>query len=326
MIAVRDDDYIIADYRGKPTLLFVLNAKAKRCVIEKTLITDEPEHITIQEEHIHCNLGQEPLTGKAFGIDIKPYIKTIETKKFGPIHVFRKLEKGELRGLKKAMNRVYKLYAEKATVSFFPLYAINIEPKKGKYAGSYKFRQKGLDAMDEMYLHPETFTDIEFNTYMLAHECAHGLWFRCVPTDIRSKWLNLYQKRLQLSTIESSELEQLCEDVIQYNGNLGDYCKEVGDDYVKMIVKEVLAYFKRYHHMDQRAVELMLAENSPKLASIWPSSTKLTEERPDISEYSLKNVEEFFAEAMANYMIGKQLPKDVQKGIDFTIKRLKSYA
>jgi hypothetical protein len=324
MIAVKDDDYIIGDHRGRMALMLVLNAKSGRCVLEKTLIADEPEHVVVKEEQIYCNLGQEPLSGKAFGIDIKPYIKTIETKSYGPIHIFRKLEDGDLTALKKALKAVYSLFESKATVSFLPLYSTNIEPAKGKYAGSYKFKQKGLESFDTMHLHPKVLNDIEFNKYIIAHEWSHGIWYRCVPFQLRAKWLNLYQKRLLLSNISEKELEELCIDVVNYEGGLGDYCKEVGDDHVKSVIKEVLIYFKRYHHMDQRSVELMLHEDSGKLSEIWPTSAKLTEERADISEYSLKNVEEFFAESFANYILGRMLPKDVQKGIDATVKKLSS--
>ncbi len=321
-LEIKDDDYIIADYRGKPTLMLVLSAKTGRCVLEKTIISDEPEHTTVKSEQVHCNLGSEPLTGKAFGIDVMPFVKTIETKKYGPIHVFRKLEKGEISSLKKAMDSVYEKFKSKANVGFLPLYQTRLEPKKGKYAGSYKFHQKGLESFDVVKLHPETFSDAEYNKYLVAHEWSHGLWYRSVQMQTRVKWLKLYQKRLTLSTISTEELQGLCADVVAYEGNLTEYAKEVGDDQTKLIIKEVLAYFKKHHHMDSKTVDLLLQEDSAKLTELWPTSAKLTEERPDISEYSLKNVEEFFAEAFANYILGKMLPKDVQKGIDFTVKRL----
>lgn len=319
MIGISNDDYIIADYKGKPTLLFVLDGKTKRCVVEKTLITDEPEHLSLTEEKIHCNLGKEPQHGKVYGIEIAPYIRTIETKKYGPIHFFRKLDKKEMDALKKSLKIVHRKYEEKASVSFLPLYRINIYPEKGKYAGSYQYRQKGIEGLDEMNLHPQTFSDITHNVYIFAHEFAHGYWYRCVPTNIRAKWVCLYQKRLNLSSIGQKELDVLYEDICAYEGKIQEYCKEVGDERVNMIMKEVFAYFKRYHHMDKKAIELLFTEKSDKLAELWPNNTHLTEERQDISEYSLKNVEEFFAEAMANFMTGKILPKDVQKGIDHTL-------
>lgn len=326
MIAIQKDDYIIGEYRGKPTLMLVLDEKTKQCVIERTLILDEPEHVKIKEEHVRCNLGQQPLTGKAFGIDIKPYITTIETEKYGPINIFRVLEENELLRIKKALKEVCALYRQKANTFFLPLNAINIEPEKGKYAGSYRFRQKGTEALDAMYLHPKSFLDIEYNKYVIAHEFAHGLWFRSINLNLRSKWLNLYQKRILLSNVTKEELKSICTEIVEYAGSMGDYVKEMGDDRLKLVLREVLSYFKRYHRMDQRTVELMIKENSPKIVDLWPTAAKLTEERPDISEYSLKNVEEFFAEAFANYVLGKKLPKDVQKGIDYTVSRLVNYA
>lgn len=324
MLKIKDDDYIISEYRGKPTLMLVLNGKSRRCVVEKTLVSDEPENIQVEHEDIIANLGSNPRYGKAFGIDIKPYVKTISTKRYGPIHVFRKLEKNELKRLKKSMDSVYALFKKKATVSFLPLHQTSLEPKSGKYAGSYTFKQKGLECLDKVTLKPETFSDPEYNEYILAHEWAHGLWYRCVSPQLRARWLKLYQKRLTLSQIDESELSSLCEDVVGYEGGLRAYSKEIGDDHVQLVLKEVVDYYKKYHKMDLRSVELLLREDSSSFADLWPTSTHLTEQRPDISDYSMTKVEEFFAEAVAFYIVGRVLPKDVQKGIDFTMKRLGS--
>lgn len=323
-IAISKDDYIVVRHRRKPTLCLVLNEKSRRAVIEKTLQTDEPEHVTYEKDDVLCNLGHSPQHGKIYGIDVMPYMRTIESNKFGPILLFRDVPKKELKSLNKAMKSVYESFEKQASVDFLPLYQIHLCPKKGKYAGMYHAKAKGSETFDIIKLHPETFADPIYNEYLIAHEFAHGLWYRCVSQELRVKWMNLYQKRLKLSTIDSKHLEELCSEVVRYEGGVRDYMKEVAEEDEKLVIKEVLTYFKRYHSMTAADVDLMLAHDSGKLADMWPNRAMLSESRPDISQYAMTKVEEFFAEAVAYHMTGKMLPKDVKKGLDRTFKFCKT--
>lgn len=320
-IQVDKDDYIIVRYRGKSVLCFVLNGKSCRAVLEKTLHLDEPENITYENENVQCNLGPNPQNGKIYGIDINPYRNTIETKTFGPIHIFRDVPKKELSELRKAMKSVYQKFEKEASTAFLPLWQIHILPKKGKYAGAYYAKSKGSEVWDQIKLHPDTFSDPLYNEYLIAHEFAHGLWYRCVPINIRAKWMNLYQKRRKLSSIGQKDLDGLYKDLMRYEGSIRDYSKEVSDDEEKLVIKEVMNYFKRYQSMSQDDVEMMINHDSSKLADMWPTRALLSETRPDISTYAMTKVEEFFAEAVAYHFTGRTLPKDVQKGLDITFKK-----
>jgi len=322
-ITVEKDDYIIVRYRNKSVLCFVLNGKSCRGVIEKTLHTDDPENITYESENVLCNLGPNPQNGKIYGIDVTPYRSTIDTKTFGPIHLFRDVPKKELKALRSAMKTVHKKFEKEASTAFLPLYQMHILPKKGKYAGSYLAKSKGSEVWDQIKLHPDTFVDPIYNEYLIAHEFAHGLWYRCVPMDIRAKWINLYQKRRKLNSINQKHLDELYQELMRYEGGIRDYIKEVADDEEKLVIKEVLNYFKRYQSMSSDDVELLLLHDSGKLADMWPSRALLSETSPDISTYSMVKVEEFFAEAVAYHFTGRTLPKDVQKGISITFKKCK---
>lgn len=320
-IPLNRDDYAIIRVRRKPTLCLVLNPKSCKAVVDASLVDDDPVNFTYEEEDVLAGLGPEPFHGKVIGVDVAPYRKTIRTEQFGPIHLFRKVPKKEMAALRDAMKIVYGRFKKQASVAFLPLYQTRILPKKGKYAGSYTARTKSGDVFDVMKIHPETLQDPIFNEYLVAHEFAHGLWYRCVPPDIRAKWTALYQKRMKLSLIKEKHLQELCEAVIGYEGGVRDYMKEVADDEEKLVVKEVLAYFKRYHSMAASDVDVLIMYDSGRIASMWPTRAMLSEARPDISQYSMKCVEEFFAEAVAYHMTGKMLPKDVQKGLKATFKK-----
>lgn len=321
MLTINKDDYIILRHRSKPTLCFVLNAKSRRAVVEKTLHLDEPENITYEDENVLANLGANPVNGKVFGVDVTPYVRTINSKKYGPIHLFRNVPKKELKALRAALDKMFDKYDEVASTAFLPLHATHVLPKKGKYAGCYIAKSKGSEVMDVIKYHPETLADPIYNEYLVAHEFAHGLWYRCVPLDMRARWIKLYQKRMTLTAIKNNHLEELFSELARYEGTIRDYSKEVADDAEKLVIKEVFTYFKRYHRMSPTDVELLLTHDSGKLGDMWPNRAMLTEGRADLSQYALTNVEEFFAEAVSYHMVGKTVPKDVKKALTSTFKK-----
>lgn len=322
MVELKSDDYAIIQYGSKKLLCLVLNAKSRRAVIESSLSTDDPKNIEYENENIVANLGPNPIPGTAFGCNIAPYQRTIETDAFGPIHIYRDMESKELKCLKKAMKTARKLYSTQASIDFLPLKEIRILPKKGKYAGLYKTKVVKGEVADSMHLFPETFEDEEWNVYMLCHEFAHGLWARCVPPKIRAKWVKLYHKRLQLADVTETQLDDIFNELMDFEHSVSEFGKELEDENIKLIMKEVLGYFKRNYRMSVREVDILLQFDSGALKKLWPTTACLLQERPDISEYSLKNVDEFFAEAVAYHLTEKMVPKDVRKGIENTFKYL----
>lgn len=321
-LRIEPEDYFIVNHKGKNRLCIKL-AGGHRGVLENTMMLDEPETITYEPEQVVCNLGKNPKPDTYGKVKVRPYIKTIESKRFGPIHVCTKVDKKGLTALSKAMHFVADWYEKHATLAFLPLHAVYLYPTHGKYAGMYYAKSKGVDITDEIHLFPKTFEDVDYNKYVIAHEFAHGLFHRCVPKDIRTRWLRLYQKRLKLSKVKQKQLEDLWESVSAYDGGLSAYKKEIADDQDSLILKEVLGYFRRNHRMSEQDMDMMLTHDSESLQELWPSAAVLTEERPDISEYSLKNYHEFFAEAIAYHISGKKVPKDVLNGIEYTLKHCK---
>jgi len=315
-------DYFIARHRGRAKLCVKL-AGGFRATLESTLHADEPETIEYDPEQVLCNLGQNPKPDTYCKVKVRPFIKTVESKRFGPIHICTEIPKKDMKALSGAMKTVFDWYEKNVTTAFLPLYAIYLYPPAGKMVGCYITKVKGTDIQDEMHLMPKAFSDTKYNEYMIAHEFAHGLFNRCVPKPIRAKWLKLYQKRLKLSKIKREQLDLLWKSVVEYEGGLSAFQKEMADDTDSLVLKEVIGYFRRNHRMTRDDIDMMLLQDTETLADMWPSTTALTEERPDISTYSLKSYQEFFCEAVAYHATGKKLPKDVEKGLQYTFKHCK---
>ena len=317
-----NDTYAIIKYKGKPKLAFVLNAKSRQAVLDETLHSDEPVNFTYDKDQVLASLGESPAPGSIYGIKVEPYQKTVETTAYGPIHFFRKLDKKQSTALRKSLKKVYSLFDKKASIDFLPLHGIHVRNKRGKWAGSYKAQTKGSERKDIITFHTEDFTDLNFTEYLIAHEFAHGIWYRCMPYKLRARWIKLYDKRMKLSQIDQDYLVDMLEALISYEGGLGAYLKEVADDDERLILKEVLNYFKKHHSLTRDNVELLIEYDSDTLANIWPPLALLTEKRSDVSQYASTKVEEFFAESIAYHLTGKILPKDVTKAVVGTLKQI----
>ena len=319
---IESDTYAIIKYRGKPKLAYVLNGKSRKAVLNDSLCTDEPINFTFDADQVMCALGDAPEQGTLYGVKVEPFLKTVETEKYGPIHFFRYMKPREKEALKTAMRAVYEFYQKNISVDFLPLNGLFIRNAKGKYAGSYKAMTRANEWKDQITFHPKDFSDANYNVYLVAHEFAHGVWFRCVPHRVKAKWIKLYDKRMRLNEITEDYLTDLCKSIISYEGGMNAYIKEVADDEEREVIKEIITYFKKHHGLGRDNVELLIEYDSEKLAKIWPHVALLTEKRVDISQYATTKVEEFFAEALAYHVTGKSLPADITKAIEATIKTI----
>lgn len=309
---IEKDSYIIVRQGTKNFLCLAINPERNRAVIDSTLIDDDPKHIEYDENNLVCNLGPKPkVGGTAFGVKIHPYISSVDTK-YGPLHFYRELNEREMKSFKKALKSTYDQMLER-NLDVFPLSAMRVYPKRGKYAGMYTFRRKSADIWDAVDLFPETFEDAKYNEYLLLHEYGHAVWYKMMPSRLKVKWIKLYHKRLELTNFLKERLDSLLDECISYqDGNLQDFFKEL-DDESKLVFREVQSHYKKYHKMDGTSLNLLFSEDSEKFASMWPKRSTVVESKADPSEYAMTKPEEFFAESFAYVMTGRTVAKDIAK-------------
>ena len=324
MMHIQKDSYVIVRQGNKHFLCLAINPERNRAVIDKTLADEEHQTIEYDENNLVANLGLNPKAGSvAFGVKINPYISSVDSK-YGPMHFFRVLEDLEKKALKSALRRTYDAMLEK-NLNIFPLGSIKFFPKKGNYAGMYHIKRSMSEFTDGIDLFPDTFTDRSYNEYVLYHEYGHAVWFRMVPASYKARWIKLYHKRLELNSILKDRLESMLGELMEFTGTFKEFYKELEDESQdRLVFREVLSHYKRYHKLDGRSLEILWLEDSEKFASMWPKRTTIVESRPDLSEYSMKNPDEFFAEAFAFHMTGKTMPKDITKAMEKTLKALQS--
>lgn len=303
-------DYFILD-RGKPTLCIKLEG-GYRGVIESTMSSDESETVTYEPEQVLANLGQNPRTGSYLGVKVRPFVKKIWREDFGTIYVHTDVPKKELKAFGASMRKVYDWYAEKASVAFLPLDQF-IYPKSGKYAGTYSLKTtRSGERQDSIQYYYTNFADRQYNEYVIAHEFAHGLMGRCLDPRMRAEWTSLYQSRLRSNRCKQDKLQALWDDVQNIEDSIFEYQKQLDDENDAALLKEVFQYFRNKRKMTVRDIQLLLELDTKALQAMWPRSAILIQENPDVTEYAMKNVDEFFAESIAYHYMGKTLPKDVR--------------
>lgn len=321
-IRYKEKDYLLVSVNNKVKLGQVVGKSKIR--FEDSVNKEEGNLLeSLVPDDVVANLGRKPKMGKAFGVNIEPHVRSSSHKKFGNVDIYRNLTDKELSRLFKALDKAYSLFKSKASTNFLPLgNGLEIRAPSGKMAGMYKFHQKKEENCDVMTLRPIDFNDSKYNLYVVCHEMAHGLWYRCVPPAIKAKWIRLYQKRMVVRSVSSKSLGSLAKEIKNYQCDIRAYMREMGDEDIAVILREVLSYIKRMHRMDARAVMLACEEDRNNLDMFWPDHASLSEPRADVSEYALKSVEEFFAESVAFHLTGKKLPKDVEKALKSTFSRL----
>lgn len=314
------DEYLIIRVNNKHKLGMVI-MKGRLLLEDGVEEDDTSETIDFNPEDVVACLGKNPPTGlSAFGCNLEFYEQTFTDKNWGPVHFFRKIQKErEMKHLKQVLDKAFKKLSEHKATGFLPLNRIDLRIKKGKYAGSYHYNPK---KGDKMTLRPEDLIDRTYLLYVVLHEAGHGVWYRTVPYDIRVKWTELFQKRVSKREPTEKQLRDMAKALVQYE-SFKSFAKDECDDEDKKVLKEAFAYVKRVHKLTEAQLESLVQSKGGKaILDYWPKTADIGVVSPDITEYAMEKVEEFFAEAFAYFMTGKQLPKDVTKAMQYTLKNL----
>lgn len=319
-IQYNSDDYLIVKEGAKYQFGTALGQN--KLLLEKGVENDETaKTIDFEPEDVVANMGATIIPGtSAFGITMTPYEFSMEDKKWGTIHFYRKItDDREMKYFKAMLTKIHEKLAEIKATGFMPL-TLKILPQKGKKAGWYNYNTKNGDTLA---LLPIDFRDKEYNDYVLFHEAAHGIWFRQIPRDIQVKWIDIYEERINVHSADKKKLQRLAKEAAGCAEGIGSFIKNECEGEDIDIMKECIAYVKRVHKITQKQLELYIEQNGTKsILKFWPTSTDIGKPLPDVSEYAMESYEELFAESFAFYMTGRKLPKDVKKLLKSTIKAL----
>lgn len=262
---------------------------------------------------IICNFGKSPSPGAAYGVKVEPLLKTEPDPYWGEIRIYKKMEEVETLAVMDQLKTFKLALKEKRHRIVKPL--LELRAPSGKMAGRYKYRPKEeQDILTAMV--PEDKTDFQ---YVLAHEYAHGLWFRSLTKQSRLRWVKLYHEYITLLDSDERDLEKLLDEVHTAK-SISAGLRAVDDD-EKLLFKECIKHISRVHGLNKTHLDMML-DADDSLTDLWPQQIELSEKEVLVSDYARKSPEELWAEAYSFWFIGRKLPKVVQALVEKTLTRL----
>lgn len=274
--------------------------------------------VEITRRDIFCNMGKAPRPGKAFGVSVSVPRAEFDTNFWGRVVIYDDLDPDVVKALRSKMIASGKYFKSQRLTGLNLV--TEIRPLEGKYAGMY--HHNSSKEFDVMELRPgqDLCDDATFH-YIVSHEYGHGIWYRQVPERMKSRWINMYHKSVQLTEVLEDELSSICEEIVQA-GSIRAFLKECEEEDARL-VRQCLRHVSQVHGLSKANLEVLLANNEEfSLGEVWPKLVELSEKDVLMTEYSTKNSEEFFAEAFALHCTGKKLPKAVDKLMTATLSKL----
>lgn len=315
-------DFLIVD-NGKKILIKVREVDGKTVSgINQTMKRNKEGKyekrlpITVKTSEVVVHLGKSPRPGKVYGVQIEPLHQRVDTQTCGEILFFRDMPEKEVSMTKKMLIRTYKELA-KMRLGGVPA-QIEVRPAEGKYAGWYHFLPKAEE--DVLCIKPNFATQTPADLkYVIAHEYAHGIWFRMLHPNNMSKWIALYDKHMALTASDEDDLNEVFQEVMDV-GSIRDYMKDC-DEETLLVVKACLKHIRSVHGIDKKHLD-QLIRSGHNIEEYWPSYVEFSEKNVIVSEYAQKSPEEFFAEAFSFNFVGKKLPKDVKDLLNKSLSQL----
>lgn len=287
--------------------------KKYQAVLEKDSIDGSEAPFDFNPKEIVATLGRAPKPGSVYGVSVEPLRERIDHSFWGEIRIFAELDDTQRKNLRAALKDV-KERLQKIRMPQLPLIT-EIRAQKGKMLGYYKHKPKAeFDVLCAKI--DDTVSEMD---YIVAHEYAHGIWYRHMMPKQRMSWVRMYHDAITLNDVSPKELKNILEDLKQ-NGDLYSYYKEC-DEEAQQVLKAVFRHIKQVHSIDRKHFELALTVGDD-ISVYWPKSVELSEKTILLTEYARKSPEELFAEAFALRFVGKKLPQKINDLLDKHLRTL----
>lgn len=322
-LGVNNGDYIIVKSGTRFRLAFANNPERNRAVIESTLRMDEPEVVEFDNDSLVANLGPNPVVGKVFGVHVEP-LNSEKLHKIGNVLYYRPMKELESKALHYAFDKVVAKLDAEGLDAVLPFAQIQIRAGKGKYPATYMPKKlKDGTVADVIVFHPKFLDDPKANMYSLYHEIALAHWQHTVNDDTRARWLSVYNQSIKVDRAKKSQMDGLLKSLLDSQVSIREFMRDL-DDAEKALMREALAYLKKHHKLSPAEVNILLNHDSRALGEIWPTSAAMSLSEVLITQRATLSVQELFAESVAHVLFGKNIPRQLEKLVSVTFKRIRS--
>lgn len=326
--------WIVRDEKGKTQLIRLAKLGPKVIGVVQKLPHISRETIEVDSSDLMILLGKNPPVGSILGHKTHFLYrnKQISLGRLGEAYLmYRPEDLDTISGYaEEAGNTVYKGLKEVGLKDLADGVVLEVTDKVGKYAGMYFTKKTDIPprirfTLEDSASESASLADKE---YLIYHELGHHLDFEFVSDSDKAKaaWMQAFNRSISPINVEEDELSKYHEDlnraveggsIVSIREHLGSLSE---DDVPRF--KTVLKWIARNKRLSVLDINVYIRSgDTAALAEVWPEKA-VTMERisPEVSEYSCKNMREFFAESFAFYMCGRTLPKYITKLVENSIK------
>lgn len=326
---MKKEDLVVVD-DGKSTALVRVTTVGKDCsgVMEKTR-HDNPRSIDFAPDQVLVNLGPQPKFGTVYGCKVEWLHETRQTDEWGPIHFFRDTTGKERKAVRQVLDGQLALRKKLGLPVPDYMASVHVREKSGKWAGTYAYRPRNKEG-DIITLRPSSFTEpteqqsvvkpSRWLDYVVAHEDAHGWWYRYCTAKVKARWIKAYHSLCVLSASEPDEVKSLGRDFLKTTATVRDYRTDLPEEH-QALFDGCISWIVDYHSLSRDNIDTLLDVDRSSVKALWPTDKLFdTDTQIPLGEYASTSVEELFAEAFAlRYATGMKLPKQFENLMAKTI-------
>lgn len=311
-------DYITVSYQDRKSFVQVTKKTKHICegVLQKNLPYSS-DVISFERADVIANYADSP---EKMGMEVLRHESVI--KAVGSINYFVRPTKTLIKEIEKTVSKGYDELEKRALVSFFPI-NVEVRGEKGKLAGSYTTNMK--TDLDTLCFH---LLDGQSLRHTFFHEIGHGIFNRLVTKhSTKADWVEAYNELIAVDEITKHDLKRLYKNFVASGMEMREFRKELEEESDTVILKEILAYIKKYHRLSVQDLDILILDSKfDEIRKVWARDPlALTNANTTkISEYAAKSPTELFCEAFAFYMTGKKLPKEIKKLLEKTLQEAAS--
>lgn len=301
--------YVVAHPKGtKSPKLYKTKQNGGRTmgvIPDANMWSNDPVEIKGSEIVVH--LGDDPPIGSVYGVWIEPVVKRQTIKGYGEIISFvdNMPEVVEARALKSfpiALKRVRALGPQCDWEM-----QTELRNPKGTRAGYYQFRPKGTDTLT---LYPIEGQSTREMVKVVAHELAHGIWYRHMDASGRAEWISLYDRFVQVTDVSQRDVKVMVRDMRQI-GSVRDYIKDAEPE--EQAAADIFCrWLHKVHSIDKRELNDLIVSGS----EVPMPNTHLhrSDTQTPVTLYSKRtDATELFAEAVSCEIVGDLSNKHIRK-------------
>ena len=256
-----------------------------------------PTPVEIKSDDIVVSLGDDPAVGTVYGVLVEPIRGRMQAAGYGELYNFVP-KMGD--AVKERVTKAFRASAGCMKTMGIPLTwetRTEIRNPRGNVLGTYRYSSKGVDVLT---LRPQSGQSSREMVKVIVHELFHGVWHRHMDATQRSRWIKLYDRYVQVSTVPVRDIQRMLRDMAQIGG-LRPYLKDAEPEQ-QAAANMYVGWLSKVHSIGAR--ELNDLVTSGEEAPIPDTHIHRADVQTAITLYGRTNAAELFCEAGGSHAVG----------------------